>query len=866
MSQAYRNFLEAKVAHAAPSGFPCTPDEVHPYLLPHARDIVAWAVRGGRRAIFASFGLTKTVMQLEVLRLTLEKAFPANPHLKAEHQKVARGLIVLPLGVRQEFTRDAQKLHLTIKFIRSHEEAGRTGLYMTNYESVREGLLDPTQFQVISLDEADVLRGLGGTKTFREFMRHFEGTATYRYVATATPDPNEHIELLAYAAFLDIMDVGQAKTRFFKRDSEHADVLTLHPHKEEEFWHWVASWALFCTKPSDLGHSDEGFDLPPREILWHKVRTDHASAGAERDGQGKLLKDAALGVVEASREKRDSLPQRMAKLKELRMAEPKEHRLIWHDLEAERAAIEAAVPGVVSVYGAQDLEERERAIVAFSDGEVRELAAKPVIAGAGCNFQRHCARAVFLGIGFKFKDFIQAIHRIYRFGQQRAVRIDIIYTEAEEGVKADLLRKWAQYDAQVARMTAIVRRYGLAQAAMHGTLARSIGVKREEAAGEGWLAAHNDTVDEAARLEADSLGLVLTSVPFATQYEYTPSYNDFGHTDSPAHFFRQMDFLTPELYRALMPGRVLAVHVKDRIVPGSLSGLGFQTVYPFSDDCIAHYTRHGFGFLGRRHINTDVVRENAQTYRLGHSEQCKDGSRMGFGLPEYLLVFRKPPTDRSKGYADVPVVKDKTAYSRGRWQFDADGFARSSGNRILQAEDLHGLDPDVIFKLFRHYSATHVYDHEHVVKLAEALEKAHMLPPSFKLLQLWATDPDTWPDVTRMRTLNGAQEAKGKEMHLCPLQFDIVDRAIVQYTNPGDLVYDPFGGLMTVPLRAVKHGRRGRGVELNRGYWADGVYHLRAQDAERATPTLFDLINISEPGAAADQEPAAPPAGRRGGD
>lgn len=866
MIQTYREFLEAKVAHAAPSGFPCTPDEVHPYLLPHARDIVAWAVRGGRRAIFASFGLTKTVIQLETVRLTLAKAFPEIPRpWEARHIaykcRVARALIVIPLGVRQEFLRDAAKLGLQIEFIRSHEEAGRTGIYLTNYESVREGKLDPTQFQVISLDEADVLRGLGGTKTFREFMRHFEGTSTYRYVATATPDPNEHIELLAYAAFLDIMDVGQAKTRFFKRDSEHADVLSLHPHKEEEFWHWVASWALFCTKPSDLGHSDEGFNLPPCEIVWHKVRTDHATAGAERDGQGKLLKDAALGVVEASREKRDSLPQRMEKLLELRAAEPDEHRIIWHDLEAERAAIEAQVPGVASVYGAQDLDEREGTIVAFSDGQVRELAAKPVIAGAGCNFQRHCRRAIYLGIGFKFRDFIQSLKRIHRFGQKHPVRIDIIYTEAEEGVKAELLRKWAQHDAQVAKMTAIVRKYGLAQAAMQGTLARSIGVTREVAEGEGWTAVHADTVEETARLEADSVGMVLTSVPFATQYEYTPSYNDFGHTDDPPHFFRQMDYLTPELLRVLMPGRVLAVHVKDRIVPGSLSGLGFQTVYPFSDDCVAHYTRHGFGFLGRRHINTDVVRENAQTYRLGWSEQCKDGSRMGYGMPEYLLLFRKPPTDRSKGYADVPVVKDKAAYSRARWQFDADGFARSSGNRLLTPEDLVGLAPDVIFKLFREDSKTTVYDHERVVAMAEALEKARKLPPSFKLLQLWAHAEDTWPDVMRARTLNCAQEAKGKEMHLCPLQFDIADRAIIQHTNPGDLVLDPFGGLMTVPLRAVKHGRRGRGHELNRGYWADGVYHLRAQDGERATPTLFDLVKISEPGAPRNRSPRRP---RRG--
>jgi hypothetical protein len=851
VTASYEAFLKAKVAVAAQTGLDCAPDEVNPLLKPHQRATVVWNVRGGQRADFHAFGLGKSVIQIETMRIILAKL-----------GKKARALIVAPLGVRQEFKRDAAMLAVPITFIRSTAEVKRPGLYLTNYESVRDGKLDPTIFQAVSLDEADILRGFGGTKTFREFMammagddrRQSAGTPggeiKYRFVATATPSPNEYIELLAYAAFLGIMDVGQAKTRFFQRDSEHADTLSLHPHKEEEFWHWVASWALFVSKPSDLGYSDDGYALPPLEVRWHEVPTDHAGAGADRDGQGRLLKDAALGVVESAREKRDSLPQRIAKMQALRAEEPGEHRLLWHDLEAERLAIEAAVPGVVSVYGAQDLDEREQAIVDFSEGRIVELAAKPVIAGAGCNFQRHCARAIFLGIGHKFRDFIQAVHRIQRFLQAREVRIDLIYTEAEREIRENLLRKWRQHDEAVARMTAIVRKYGLTEMAIAGALQRSLGVRREEASGSGWVVAHNDTVDETARLRSDSLGLIVTSVPFSTQYEYSPSYNDFGHTDNPAHFFRQMDYLTPELYRALMPGRILAVHVKDRIVPGNLSGLGFQTVYPFSDDCIAHYTRHGFGFLGRRHINTDVVRENAQTYRLGWSEQCKDGSRMGFGLPEYLLVFRKPPTDRSRGYADLPVVKDKKTYTRARWQFDADGFARSSGDRLLTPADLRGLAPDQVFKAFRAYTATHVYDHEHVVALAESLEAAKMLPPSFKLLQLWAHGEHTWPDVARMRTLNAEQASKGREMHLCPLQFDIVDRAIAQYTNPGEEVYDPFGGIMTVPLRAVRLGRRGRAAELNRGYWTDGVWHLRRAEAHLQSPTLFDLEGTKEEAAA----------------
>lgn len=849
----YRAFLEAKVRLDRNSGFEVDPAEVNPRLKELTRAIVPWALRGGRRAIFASFGLHKTSTQLELLRL-LKKHRPGKPKL-----------IIAPLGVRQEFKRDAESYFsgdhaVDLRFVQSTAQIDdERPLWLTNYESVREGKLDPTGFDV-SLDEASCLRGFGGTKTFREFMRLFEHTPSFRFVATATPSPNEYIELLAYAAFLDVMDVGQAKTRFFKRNAESADELTLHPHKEREFWLWVASWALFVQKPSDLGFSDEGYDFPPLDVRWHEVPSDHRDAGAERDGQARMFKNTAIGVVDASREKRDSLGARIDKLQQIRAEAPAEHRIIWHDLEAERAAIEASVPGVVSVYGSQDHTEREQAIVDFSDGKFAELAAKPVIAGSGCNFQRHCWWEVFLGIGFKFNDFIQAIHRVQRFGQRHAVRVDIIYTEAERDVRRRLERRWAQHVEQMKIMTGIIREFGLANAGMAGELHRSMEAVRDEASGEGWRLVNNDTVDETANLASDSVDLIVTSIPFSTQYEYSPSYRDFGHTDDEAHFFRQMDYLTANLYRVLKPGRVAAIHVKDRIVPSGMTGLGFQTVSAFSDHTRAHFEKHGFGFLARKTVVTDVVRENNQTYRLGWTEQCKDGSRMGAGMPEYVLLFRKPPTERSNGYADNRVVKDKKewsvdhwlneqGYSRGRWQLDAHGYMRSGGNRLLMPEDLVGLPASDVYKLYRRHSLTTVYDFEHHVAAAEALEEKGSLPPTFMLLPPQSWHPDVWTDITRMRTLNGEQSQKNREMHLCPLQFDIVDRMIAQLSMPGELVYDPFAGLGTVPLRALKLKRRGFGVELKPEYWRDAVWYLKRAESEAAIPSLFDL---DEPGQAND--------------
>lgn len=861
LSDSYRAFLRAKVKLAEQFGFDVADSEVNPILKPHQRDMVRWMVRMGRAACFAAFGLGKSVIQLEAVRLTLERVG-------------GMGLIVIPLGVRQEFLRDASMLGIPVKFIRRIEEADRGGIYLTNYETVRDGKLDPRAFAVASLDEASILRGFGGTKTFREFMALFAGdrktmdariigdAVPYRFVATATPSPNEFIELLAYAAFLGVMDVGQAKTRFFRRNSEKADELTLHPHKEREFWLWVASWAIFVQKPSDLGHSDEGYELPEMEIHWHEIPDDHADAGFDFRGQGMLLKQQALDVVDSAREKRESLPKRIAKMMEIRALDPDAHRIIWHDLEAERMAIERVISDVVSVYGAQDDDTKAEHIIGFSDGRIRELAGKPVMLGSGCNFQRHCAWAIFLGIGFKFNDLIQAIHRLYRFMQTRRVRIDLIYTEAEREVKRILEMKWEKHKETVQKMTDIIREYGLSTAAMAETLQRAMGVERIEVTGRDFRIINNDCVLETAAMDENSLDLVLTSIPFSTQYEYSPNYADFGHTDNNEHFFQQMDFLTPGLLRALKPGRIAAIHVKDRIVPGGLTGLGYQTVYPFHARCIEHYTRHGFGYMGMVTIVTDVVRENNQTYRLGWSEVCKDGSKMSCGMPEYLLLFRKQPSDTTKSYADEPVTKRKPdvmidgerqpwkrgaqevvgdGYSRARWQTDAHGFWRSAGNRLLTPEELETLDHDVIFRWFRDYHLTNIYDFEHHVKIGETMQVFGRLPSDFMLLQPPSWMDEVWTDVARMRTLNMLQQQKGKEQHLCPMQFDIADRVIERFTNPGETVYDPFGGIMSVPYRAILKGRRALACELSPRYFMDGAHYLQAAEREMSMPGLFDI-------------------------
>lgn len=827
----YKDFLKSKVAIAKDSGFEV--GELNKALFPHQADSVKWALKGGKRAIFAAFGNGKTNMGLEL-------AYQCAVHTGKQ------SLIICPLGVKQEFEHDAREIlgYPAPRYVKNQTEIEQCDdkILITNYERVRDGDIDVTCFGCTVLDEAAVLRSFG-SKTYQTFLGKFKGVQ-YKFVLTATPDPNKYKELIHYAGYLEVMDTGQALTRFFQRDSTKANNLTIYPHKEKEFWLWVSSWALFYTKPSDVNpsYSDDGYVLPELIINNHRLITKREELPIDRDGQMKLFGEAAVSLQDAAKIKKDSIPARIAKMKEIVESAPNEHFILWHDREEERHAIKKAVPKAVEVYGSQNLDIREKNVIDFSEGRTQYLATKKCISGSGCNFQRYCHRAIFCGIDYEFNDFIQAIHRIYRFGQQEQVIIDIIYMDEEDEVLTTLMNKWKRFDEQTRKMVAILKQYGLSNQDVRESMVRTMGVDRVEVKGKNFTVYNNDCVEEMRNMPDNSVDLIVTSIPFSNHYEYTPSYNDFGHNEDNEKFFEQMDYLTPEALRVLKPGRVACIHVKDRILFGNATGDGMPTVDPFSDLTVIHYLKHGFKYMGRITITTDVVRENNQTYRLGWTEQCKDGTKMGVGCPEYVLLFRKLPTDTSTAYADTPVVKSKKEYSRGKWQIDAHAYWRSSGNTLLDKEAIKSMPVDTLQKVYREFSLNNVYDYEEHIKMVEQLDEDNKLPATFMMCAPAAWNEDVWDDIARMKTLNTEQSRRRQQMHVCPLQLDTVERLINRYSNKGDKVLDFFGGIMTVPYLAVKMGRYGIGIELNSDYFRDGVAYCKQADLEKATPTLFDFL------------------------
>jgi hypothetical protein len=303
---AYEEILRSKVQVTSQTGFAVAVEEMHPSLFGQQRDMVRWAAQRGRALIAASFGLGKTRLQVELLRHA--------------HQRTGQPVLAIcPLGVRHQFiVEDGPAMGVQFTYVRTDAEAlaATTPFLITNYERVRDGNITPeflSNLGAVSLDEGAILGNLG-TKTQDQF-NHILEEIPYRWVATATPAPNDYRQLIHFADFLDVMDAGQALTRFFGRNPDKAGDLQLMPHMEKDFWLWVASWALFVDKPSDLGYEDTGYVMPELSVTWHRITADHEKAWqlSDQNGQRFLLKDTAAGVTQAMKEKRDSLNARIAK-------------------------------------------------------------------------------------------------------------------------------------------------------------------------------------------------------------------------------------------------------------------------------------------------------------------------------------------------------------------------------------------------------------------------------------------------------------------------------------------------------------------------------------------------------------------------
>ena len=842
MNNQYVDFLESKIKVAQRGGIDAAISELHSSGKPHQNDIIIWGLSMGAALIAADTGMGKTHIGIETMRILINRFG-------------GKALMVTELGAAETFVNEdpevgeGARLGIKLEYVTNQAEAMASPceIIVTNYERVRMGEFDFGAFTAVWLDEGNYVKNMASETT--DALQTQLARVKFKYIATATPSPNETLELVNYAHVLGIADRGQILTRFFQRNSVKAGELTLHPQHEDDFWMWIYSWAVFIQRPSDLGYDDEGYALPPLNVYWHEVKMTEALEGKfDRDGQKKMFVESSASLPDAARIKRASIDVRLNKALDIMFnggAATKDHWLIWHHLEDERKAITAVMKfhkGYADVYGSLNWKEKEHRIVAFTKGELQFLATKPEINGVGCNFQKHCHKNIVLGLNHSFDEMYQLMKRTHRYGATMPVDVHVLYVPEEYDIVQNIKRKWEEHDIARAKMREIVLKYGLNHSKFIEEKRRSFKTDRKVISGKNYTLVNTDCVPEISSMAGNSVDMILTSIPFGNHYEYTDKYNDFGHNTSNDDFFRQMDFLVPELLRVLKPGRIAAIHTKNRIHYGSVTGKGFSTFHRFTHKAADCFERNGFDCIGFHFVPTDVVAENNQTYRLGYSEACKDMTKMGAGIPEEIWLFRKAPTSNADAYADEPVTHEKAEYRLSNWQVDADAFWRSSGNRYLQPEEMQKLNLKQVRKMWDKFNEEIVYDYEGHVELLKMLDEQDKLSRTFTTLPIRSTTPYVWNDVNRMHGLNMEQSRRKQQNHICPMPFDLVDRLIEMYSNPGDLILDPFGGLGTTGVRAIKKGRKAYLCELNDVYAKCAAMYLRETEQKAEVPTLFDVI------------------------
>lgn len=425
----YSEFLTRKIPLVPSSGIEIDDASIHPSLFPFQRDLVRWALRKGRSAIFATTGLGKTRMQIEWARLTGESV-----------------LFLAPLAVAQQTIREAASLGVELTYARTQVDAGR--LTITNYEMVDR--FDPSQFGAVVLDESSILKSQDG-KTRSKLIEMFAQTP-YRLCCTATPAPNDMAEIANHAEFLGIMSRVEMLAMFFVHDDEG---WRLKGHAQEAFYRWLASWGMSLLRPSDLGYDDGAYQLPPLTITPHILPSNYVP-------EGQLFATTLKGITDRAAVRKSTVTERTEQAASLVNAMPDDPWLVWCGLNDEANQMAKLIPGSVNVEGSQSPEVKADAMMRFVAGDIRVLISKVSIAGFGMNFQ-HCANMAFVGLGDSYEQYFQAIRRCYRFGQKRPVTAHIVLTEPEEAIYQNVLRKEQDAAAMAAELVKHVASYERAE-------------------------------------------------------------------------------------------------------------------------------------------------------------------------------------------------------------------------------------------------------------------------------------------------------------------------------------------------------------------------------------------------------------------
>lgn len=744
----YMQYLHSKQRETATHGFHCD-NELPSMLHDWQRGVVMRHLLLGRSAIFADCGLGKTFMQLAWAEQCVMKTG-------------TRALILCPLAVGFQTVSEAKKLGITvpIKQVRSADEM-IDGINVCNYEMADK--LDLNGVDTVVLDESSILKSFMG-KTKRWLCDAFRETP-FRLACTATPSPNDHMELGNHADFLGVMASNEMLSRWFLADTSDTGTYRLKGHARADFWSWVRSWASCISKPSDVGGNDEGYILPKHEIRHHQVTLPLD----EQTGEDSFLRQVDLSATGLHKELRITAPVRAQKVKELLDELPDgEPAVLWCQTNYEADELKKLIPDAVEVRGDMKPQEKERFLEAFTTGEVRRIITKPSLAGFGLNWQ-HCAHAFFVGLSYSYEEFYQATKRIHRFGQIRPVTTHVVLAETEHRILDVVAEKALRHDEMIAEMA------GETMADAVCARARGLDQPITKEQGRDWTCYHGDCMDVMGLLDSGSVDFSVYSPPFANLYIYSDSIRDLGNCSDYEEFWAGYDHVISELHRITRPGRLTAVHCKDLVRYKARDGV--IGVTDFRGELIRRYEKAGWvNWCSPITIWKDPVIEMQRTKSHGllYKNIKKDSSQNRTGLPEYLCIFKRWPQPGEEDQCK-PIPHKASEFPLDEWQ-----------------------------------------------RLASPV----------------------WMDIRQTRVLNSPVAREDRdEKHICPLQLDVIERALRLWSAPGDVVFSPFTGIGSEGVSALRMGRKFIGSELKEAYWKQACRFLRDTEMnETAQASLLDNI------------------------
>ena len=754
----YETFLSQKQYKVANSGIDIAHDTIHSKLFKWQQDIVIWAARKGRCAVFLDTGLGKTFIQLEWARLLGQNT-----------------MIVAPLSVARQTVREAKKIDINIQYVRCQADVTSNGLWITNYEMVDQ--FDFAQFGAVVLDESSILKSIGGAtrKKLTELCR----TVKYKLCCTATPAPNDYIELGNHTEFLGICKQAEMLAMFFiNANKEHTIIVEdrsyrrkgsnkggtewrLKHHAERPFFQWLSSWAITMTKPSDIGYDDDGFILPQLNINPVFIHSEYKPTD-------QLFFTHLHGITDRIKVRKVTAANKLDELNNI-LKDNGDQWIIWCSLDQEsHTASDILGDDAVEVKGADTLESKIHALEDFQDGKIRILVTKPKIAGFGMNFQ-NAHNMVFFGLNDSWETYYQCIRREWRFGQQFPVNVFILMHDVEAEVYQNIMRKDAMAKRLVSNLIDQVRDYEKGELKMESQYTTEYIENAQK--GKAWVAFNGDSCQRLKEIQNDSIDLSVYSPPFADLFTYTASERDLGNSRDWAEFFGHYQFIIQEMLRVTKPGRLTCVHTSD--IPAMAQRDGYIGLRDFPGEVIRAYEKEGWVFTGRAFVqkNPQAQAIRTKSKALLFVQMRKDSSDSRPALVDQVLIFKK------HGDNEIPIKPvDNGEMDNETWIEWANG--------------------------------------------------------------IWIGIQET--DTLQFSVARSADDEK----HICPLQLGTIERCIKLYSNPGETVLTPFGGIGSEAYMAVKLRRKAILIELKPEYYKVAVENLKKAESMAEVPDLFSTAGI----------------------